>query len=322
MHVKPFTDQHIEDAAALVAQRYATLRRTVPSMPERYAQSAVFYPLLQDLTAHHTAVAALDGGTLVGFMGGMILPRFRGKRSAYSPEWANATTPDHPREIVERLYTVLADAWVSDRCEAHYLNVFAHDHTAIETLSWLGFGMLGVDAMRDSTPLQHNPSAAPVDIFPATLDDLDAVLRLDTDLHHYMQAAPIFLLADDVIDRAAWEGPLQNDDHCVLLARSNGDPIAFLHIGPANLDISVVIRDPHTASIYRAFTAEAYRAQGIATLLLNRALGWAQARGHVRCGVDFETMNILGSRFWLRHFQPSCYSLQRMIDTRLIPPTP
>ena len=39
-------------------------------------------------------------------------------------------------------------------------------------------------------------------------------------------------------------------------------------------------------------------------------------QGYVRCAVDFEPENVLGARFWLRAFQPVCYSLFRQVDER------
>jgi len=52
----------------------------------------------------------------------------------------------------------------------------------------------------------------------------------------------------------------------------------------------------------------------MATELLDRALIWARSQGHERCAVSFEPMNITASRFWLKHFQPICFSMQRILD--------
>ncbi len=69
--------------------------------------------------------------------------------------------------------------------------------------------------------------------------------------------------------------------------------------------------------IYGAFTREPARRAGIATVLLAHALDFARVCGYRRCAVLFEPMNPLGSRFWLRYFQPVCYSFLRNIDDRL-----
>jgi hypothetical protein len=50
---------------------------------------------------------------------------------------------------------------------------------------------------------------------------------------------------------------------------------------------------------------------------LNRSLEWARSEGYERCAVDFEPMNVLAARFWLRYFSPVCYSLVRHVDERI-----
>jgi GNAT superfamily N-acetyltransferase len=320
VQIVPFAEAHVEDAAALVARRYANLRRVVPSLPARYEQPAEFQALVKNITGRNAGVAALDGGQLIGFAAGMILSQFRGKRSVYCPEWGNAAVEDRSREVYQRLYTVLSDAWVADRCIAHYVSVFAHDTAGIEAWFWQGFGLISVDAMRGMNPAEGEPAQGSFETAVATPDDVAPLLRLETSLRNYIQAAPIFLVDDDVQDPTAWEEYLQGENNRAWLASCDGEPVAYLKMGPPNPDACYVIRDPKTVSITGAFTEEAYRAQGVATVLLNRALAWARETGHERCAVDFEPMNVLGARFWLRHFQPFCYSLNRVIDDRLAPP--
>ena len=87
--------------------------------------------------------------------------------------------------------------------------------------------------------------------------------------------------------------------------------------GPANPSAAYIIRDEKTSSITGAFTEERFRDSGIGAALPSHALDWARSIAHERCAVDFESQNILGTRFWLRHFQPICYSLIRHVDERI-----
>jgi GNAT superfamily N-acetyltransferase len=319
VHIISFAEQHVEDAAALVARRYTNLRGVVPSMPACYERPAALQSLVHNLTEHNAGVAAIDGGQLIGFLAGMTLPEFRGKRSVYSPEWGNAAIEDRSREVYQRMYAALSDAWVSERSIAHYVSVFAHDEPGIEAWFWQSFGLVSVDAMRGVSPAKSESIEANIETGPATLADIDTLLQLNAALKDYIQSAPMFLIDDDVWDRTAWEEYLQDERNRVWLAYSSGEPVAFVQIGPANPDACYVIRDPKTVSITGAFTVEAHRTQGVATVLLNRALDWAREHGYERCAVDFEPMNVLGARFWLRHFQPFCYSMQRLVNDRLVP---
>ncbi len=74
-----------------------------------------------------------------------------------------------------------------------------------------------------------------------------------------------------------------------------------------------MIVDPGTTSISAAYVISSARSQGIAAALLDRALDWARSQGYTRCAVDFEPMNPLARRFWLRCFQPVSYTLCRRL---------
>ena len=120
----PLKDEHLEDAALLVSRRYQRLCEQIPHLPNRYAQMDTLLPLLQNIQdAAGTGVAAIRGNRLVGFLTGWQMPSFRGKRSTYSPEWANAADPEDSAHIYEEMYSQLADAWVEDKYVAHYISL-------------------------------------------------------------------------------------------------------------------------------------------------------------------------------------------------------
>jgi GNAT superfamily N-acetyltransferase len=79
-----------------------------------------------------------------------------------------------------------------------------------------------------------------------------------------------------------------------------------------------LVRDAATVAITGAYTEPAQRSSGVATALLQTVCTWAADQGAARLSVDFETQNIDGARFWLRHFQPVSYSLLRQVDERIL----
>ena len=93
--------------------------------------------------------------------------------------------------------------------------------------------------------------------------------------------------------------------------------LAFMGSGPADPDACDIIHDAKTASIVRVFTVEKARGRGIATALLNRLLEWARSEGYERCAVDFEPINTLAARFWMKHFHAVAFSLFRHMDERI-----
>lgn len=316
LEIKPFEKAHLEDAAALVIHRYTELCQQEPLLPVRYQHSANILPHLQNmLKAGCPGVAATQNGRLVGFLMGWLMPSFRGKRSTYSPEWANASLLANSRYIYEEMYRVIAGDWAAEKYVAHYLSIFTNDLAGIEALHWLNFGMLSVDAIRSLQRVTAGQNQ--VEIRHASLDDLEAVIALNEELRQYMRAAPIFFIAE-AYDEEYFIDWIQDSDREIFLAFMKGEPVAFLRVGPANPDVAAIIFDEKTTSIYGAFTKEAMRGQDIGTSLLACAVERARNRGYERFAVDFETMNLLGSRFWLRHFNPVSYSLLRYLDERAV----
>ena len=212
------------------------------------------------------------------------------------------------------MYSRISGDWLAERYSAHYLSIFPNDLQALQQWNWLGFGMFAVDALRVLDPIPAGDIS--VHIRRAGPQDIEQVMALQDELWEYIKNPPIFILSERY-DRKYYEAWLQDPDRVVWLACSQDEPLAFMRIGPAAEDVCTIIIDEKTTSIYAAFTREQARRGGIATALLAHALEFACACGYQRCAVPFEPMNPLGSRFWLRYFQPVCYSFLRNIDERL-----
>jgi len=308
-------EEHLEDAARLVSERYQRLREQMPDLPQRYSDVSSLVPLLQGiLKPGIPGVAAVQGNRMVGFLTAWQMPDFRGKRSIYSPEWANAAVLDDSARIYEALYSRISGDWLAEGYSAHYLSLFPNDLQALQQWNWLGFGMFAVDALRALDPIPVGDTG--VHIRRADPQDIEQVMALQDELWAYIKSPPIFLL-NERYDRKYCEEWLQDPAKVVWLACSQDEPLAFMRMGPADEDVCTIIIAEKTTSIYGAFTRAPARRDGIATALLAHALEFSRACGYQRCAVPFEPMNPLGSRFWLRYFQPVCYSFLRNIDDRL-----
>jgi GNAT superfamily N-acetyltransferase len=313
--IVPLRHKHLEDAAALVTARYRALRERTPWLPPRYEDAGSILPLLGDLTGQVPGIVAIRDGQLAGFLLGMVFPEFRGKRSVYSPEWANAADAEDGRETYREMYARLSGRWVADGCFTHLITLLAHDGRAMDAWHWLGFGLAAVDAIRDLTPVRGTTDD--VVIRRAGLEDVEQAMALSHALQRHLAAAPVFLRSVEKEGRAFHEQWLANSDNALWLAYRGGVIVACMGFEPASPDACYIIRDEKTISITSAFTRESERNKGIATALLNHSLDWARSVGYERCAVDFEPQNIPAARFWLRHFQPVCYSLIRHVDERV-----
>lgn len=75
---------------------------------------------------------------------------------------------------------------------------------------------------------------------------------------------------------------------------------------------------PSVMNIKAAYVTESERKTGVGAILLNTVQEWLLKNGYPLCGVDFESINPLGSYFWMKYFAPYTYSLVRRIDERIL----
>lgn len=310
LQIAVLKEEHVEDAAALVSARYRELRRELPVMPPHFEETGTTVDLLRDLMGEGDGVVATRGSRLVGFLAGFTISEFMGKRAAYSPEWANGTAPGETRHAYEEMYGRLSASWVESGAHTHLVTLLSNDPAGLETWFWLGFGLVNVDGVRGLEPLQEN--STPVDVHRATPAQVAEVLPLGRSLERYMTLPPIFWLHEQ-FDYEKW---LAQPRTALWMAYEDGQPAGFMAVEPGYADGCQITQDAGTVGIAAAFTRAESRGRGIATALLNRSLAWAREEGYRRCSVDFESMNALASRFWMKWFEPVGYSLMRRVDDR------
>jgi GNAT superfamily N-acetyltransferase len=317
LKIIPFQEHHLEDAAKLVSWRYEFLCKEEPLLPKTYTELTALVPLLKGIFSNGgPGVAAIEDGRLVGFLTAWMMPGFRGERSVYSPEWANGAVLTNNRGIYEHMYTQIAAEWVEKQYLSHYISLFSNELRAAECWHWLGFGMLGIDALRDLSPLEFSNKNIKVQL--AGTENIDQVISLVEGLHAFSRGSPNFFNSENQ-DRDFYSAWLSDPNKLIWLAFMDDLPVGFLQIGPANDDVATIIIDERTTSIYGAFTIEKYRGKGVGATLLDRAFAEADRAGYKRCAVDFETRNVLGTRFWFKHdFNPVTFSLHRAVDRRVI----
>jgi GNAT superfamily N-acetyltransferase len=314
--ITPMRAEHLEDAAGLVAQRYRALRTQIPALPPRYAERDILVPKLQDILSAGPSVAAIEDDRLVGFVAGFPIDAFRGEPAVISPEWGNAAVLEESPRIYRALYARLAVEWLSDARTVHLVASLANDRLGLQEWHWLGFGLAAADAIRDLSPVAEPPDA--VAIRRAGPADTGAVHRLESALAEHLTASPVFVAGVHPRSRAEVSALLADPAFALWLACRDGEPVAYLLSGPASENACTIIYDEGTTSITGAYTLPDARGAGIATALLSRALTWARDTGYVRCAVDFEPMNPQARLFWLRHFSPVSYVVERHIDRRLV----
>ncbi len=215
-------------------------------------------------------------------------------------------------ESDEEMYAQISKSWVESGCFTHAFTLFANDQASLQALQWLSFGYAGVDGIRELDGLGSGQGS--IEIHRAREADHAVVAELLSGLERHIAAAPVFW-PHELGDSLEW---LRNPKNAMWLATLQGEILGCMGTGPASQEACTIIRDEGTASIVSAFTREAARSSGVATALLEQALTWAREQDHARCTVDFEAMNYLARRFWLKWFRPVCYSLVRGINEQTL----
>lgn len=316
MRLVPFKKEHFPAAAKLAAANHAQERTFVPSLPIRDADH--YIPLFERISKRGPGVAALDQDeSLIGYMIGLRLGNFKGTQNGvHVPEWANAAIGPDRFSLIRSLYEYLSAQWVENGCFAHGVSLYAHDEVALDTWFRTAFGMICGDGVRDLVPVQGN-IARDIVVRKATVEDIDLFLPLVHEHSRYYPTAPLFMPLLGLDGREHYEEWLEKKDHTFWLALDNGEPIGYFESTPSHPGARELIIDPGTCSICGAFVKPGIRQSGVGAALLSHIIDWARENGYERCAVDYETHNIYGSRFWLKHFTPVTASVMRKIDERV-----
>ena len=310
--VVPLTPEHLEPAALMVAARYRAARKQIPFLPARFEDPGTILPRLQEHVGHVPGVAALRGDRLVGYLLTLLVMN-RGERLAYVPDFGHAAELGDSYEIYRRMYAAIADRWLANGCFWHAITLYPHEREALDAWFSVGFGLAVVDAMQ---VLDALPSfMATACIRRAKAEDIDQIVPLELALERHLSSSPTYLPLIVEGGRRSLEDWLADESHTLWLAFRDGEAVAYLRFQPSE-GLVLPTESETTVAITGAFTREDVRGTGIGTALLRHGFEWTRSAGYQHCSVDFESANLPGSRFWLRHFEPVCHSLMRRINPR------
>jgi GNAT superfamily N-acetyltransferase len=318
IQIVPLLPEHLEAAASLVAGRYRAARVQIPFLPATFEDGAGILPRLEEHLGGVPGVAArCDNGRLAGFIMSFLVSN-RGERMAYVPDFGHATEPGREYELYRRMYASLADRWLANGCFLHGITLYPNERAASDAWFSAGFGLAVMDALRVVDP-DSRPMSAPkmgIDVRRAHPDDIDCVAQLELGLDRHLAASPTFLPLVVGGGRSELESWLGNPKHALWIASQGDEVVGYLRFEPSERMVLPTCSET-TVSITGAYTREAWRGMGIGTALLQAGLEWAHSSGYTHCSVDFESANLPGSGFWLRHFDPVTHSLVRRVDPRL-----
>jgi ribosomal protein S18 acetylase RimI-like enzyme len=318
LELVPFADEHLEDAARLLAARHARHRRAESVLPERFEEHAAARVVLEQAWRADGAsgAAALRDGDLTGYL--LAAPR--------DPEvWGENVWVEAAGHAVEQaedvrdLYAAAAARWVDEGRTRHYALVPATDPPLVDAWFRLGFGQQQGHGIREVPARTEVRVPAGVEIRRPTEDEIEALLELDLALPRHQRSSPVFsarpLPTEEEI-RAEWLDTLAGDDEEVLVGYRNGRPLACWSVVAAKLSRHFRGLTLPERACYLAFasTVPEARGSGIGVALTEASLARAAENGYAVMVTDWRVTNLLASRFWpKRGFRTFLLRLYRSI---------
>jgi GNAT superfamily N-acetyltransferase len=204
--------------------------------------------------------------------------------------------------------------WVRKGLLSHVITVYAHDDLAVNAWFWQDFGLRCVDAIR---PLRNIPANTMENFDIRRIQPHGAGTLLPLHLEHlrYYKNAPMFMQVHEDCTLEELNGWLEEKDQYAFAAFENGEPAAYMLLRHGGE--SFASDDALSMNICGAYVKPGLRGSGFGTAILQTIVDWLRENGYTRLGVDYESFNIQGSRFWQKHFTAFTYSLTRRIDERV-----
>lgn len=313
MQIHDFIPGHIPAAMEIAGKNYEEERRCVPALP--------YVNRMPDLTPYAQnglGAAAFEGDVMTGFL--CCTPPFNNAfgstnaRGVFSPMGANGAIGENRADIYARLYQAAADKWVHAGASSHAVCLYAREKEVQEQFFRYGFGLRCVDAIRRTDLIPAPPCQGYVFQELPAEQALD-VLPLENLLDQSYIASPFFMFREQRT-KAAFLEEYEHFHSIYFTASHHGRPVAFLR---AELDgETFVCGAPGYLHVKGAYCLPEHRGKGLNQKLLSLLVRKLRDQGYSSLGVDFESMNPSGQKFWLKYFDAYTHSVVRRIDEKAL----
>ncbi len=312
----PFRPEHLEQAVALFVENYRRERENNPLLPSRAIDEPQWSREILQSFVDNPGVAVMDEKQLVAYMvTGYEFP-FRGQSGVYVPPCCHGSVLREEKWLYERMYMRLSESWVNNGKHIHIIGHFEHAPELKDTLYELGFGAFLCERIRDLSPLESEYSGVIVQESKP-----ERLLSIHREHYLYYREAPIFLAKnvneDDLLsDLQSHE---ENGD-VFLVALEQDEPCAYFMVGKSAAspgEAGAMLQGTNTAQIKSAYARKHARGQGVGQALLQQAIRWSSEHGYARLFVEHETANLIGGRFWAKHFSRYLNYSMRYVDNTI-----
>jgi GNAT superfamily N-acetyltransferase len=318
LEIVPFTTDHLDAAAELLAARQRRLRQARPELPAAFTDAAACRPTIATLLEKPGAqgVVASRGAGPVGYLLGHPRPEPIWGRAAWSPIEGSALADGEDPETIRDLYASWSDGFVGSGHYRHYVHASPDEPDLMAAWVRTGFGQMQAYAVRDlDLPA---PDAAGFTVRRAGPADIDLVAPLLPLIAHALMRPPAYAISfpeEIPTFRDSWAEELEEARARHYLAEQDGRALAMASFYDAEPGPMV----PDGAwELSIAMTLPEARGRGLMRALLATAFAEARQAGATHCETDWRTASLPTHRSWTAlGFRPTHFRMHRHIDERI-----
>jgi GNAT superfamily N-acetyltransferase len=316
--IGPFTADHLDAAAALLALRQVGLRAIRPELPTAFTEPVACRPLLAALLDGDGAhgVVATRAERMAGFLIGFPRHEAIWGRACWSPIEGQAYDASVGADVMRDLYAAWSRHFVDRGFFRQYVHAPADDPALLDTWFLTGFGNMQAHAVRDLD--LESPADASFSIRPVVPGDLDVIEPLLALISTGLVKSPAYAIAlpERFADfRRDYADELADPSSRYWVAERDGRAIGIAGFAPPDPGVMVPEGAWYLAD---AKTDPTERGRGVARALLAAGFAEARASGSRYCVTDWRTASLPAHRTWTAlGFEPTHFRLHRHIDERI-----
>jgi GNAT superfamily N-acetyltransferase len=318
VELTPFAAEHLDAAAALLAERQRGLRSARPDLPESFTQAAGCRALLAALLEHADShgVVATRGEGMAAFLIGYERHEPIWGRACWSPIEGQAYDPAAGPDVMRDVYAVWSQHFVDRGFFRQYVYAPADDAALLDTWFLTGFGKMQAQGVRDLD--LDPPSEAWFTVRPVAPEDLDLLGPLLPLITTGLAKSPAYAIALPEWFhefRTDYADELADADAHYWVAEEDGEAIGLAGFRVAEPGVMVPVG---AWNLQDAKTAPTARGRGVMRALVAAGFAEARASGAQECVTDWRTAALPAHRTWTAlGFRPTDYRLHRQIDERI-----
>ncbi|HEY7706194.1 MAG TPA: GNAT family N-acetyltransferase [Gaiellaceae bacterium] len=310
LELQPFSDEHVDAAAELLAARHRRHREAEPLLTEPADYRAEVEALWGGDGA--SGAVALREGRVAGYVLGIRKDdRVWGENVWVDP----AGHAVEEAEDLRDLYAAAAARWMDEGRTRHYALAPASDAPLLRAWYRLGFGQQQALGARE-IPDAEMPGNARL----AEERDIEPLVELGPMLPDHQGESPVFagwrsLETEEELRQEVIED-LANPDFGLFVAEHDGRVVGGLELVPTALSPTHagLARVEGAVLLTWAVTRPEVRGSGAGLALTEACFAWARERGYDVMVADWRVTNLLASRFWpSRGFRETFLRLYRSI---------